>query len=82
MKIENLGKGLDTTAMTAVRGGDAGNSAVNTIGQVANLCVPVDVLSRGPSNTSVSVDSTQNAKIWNEQYSGDSFEALLPEIPR
>jgi hypothetical protein len=78
MKIENLSKDLDTTAMTAVRGGDNGNSAVNTIGQVTNLTVPVSVLSGGPSNTSVHVDSTQNAKIWNEQFSGDTFIAGLP----
>jgi hypothetical protein len=78
MKIENLSKDLDAKTMTAVRGGDNGNSATNTIGQVTNLCAPVAVLSGGPSNTSVHVDSTQNAKIWNGQYAGDSYLALLP----
>jgi hypothetical protein len=80
MKIENLSQDLDTRAMTAVHGGDAGNSATNTIGQVTNLCVPVGVFCAGPSNTSVHVDSTQNAKIYNEQYAGDSFFALLPSV--
>jgi hypothetical protein len=78
MKIENLSKDLDAKTLSAVRGGENGNSAVNTIGQVANLTVPVSVLSGGPSNTNVHVDSTQNAKIWNDQFGGDSFFALLP----
>jgi len=78
MKIENLSKDLDAKALSAVHGGNDGNSAVNTIGQVTNLTVPVSVLSGGPSNTSVHVDSTQNAKIYNEQFSGDTFIAGLP----
>jgi hypothetical protein len=78
MKIENLSKDLDTTAMNAVHGGDAGNSATNTIGQVTNLCVPVSVDGCGPSNTSVHVDSTQRAKIWNEQFAGDGYFAFGP----
>jgi hypothetical protein len=78
MKIENLSKDLDAKTMTAVRGGDNGNSVTNTIGQVTNLSVPVGVLSGGPSNTSVHVDSTQTAKICNDQFGGDSFLALLP----
>jgi hypothetical protein len=78
MKIENLSKDLDAKALSAVHGGNDGNSAVNTIGQVTNLTVPVGVLSGGPSNTNVSVDSTQRAKIWNEQFSGDSYIAGLP----
>jgi hypothetical protein len=78
MQIENLSKDLDTKEMTEVRGGDNGNSAVNTIGQVMNLSVPVGVLSGGPSNTSVDVDSKQTAKIWNEQEAGDAFLAEFP----
>jgi hypothetical protein len=78
MKIENLSKTLDAKTMTAVRGGDNGNSATNTIGQVLNLSVPVSTLTGGPSNTSVDVDTKQNAKIWNSQFGGDSFLALLP----
>jgi hypothetical protein len=78
MRIENLSKELDTKTMTAVRGGDNGNSATNTIGQVLNLSAPVAVLSYGPSNTDVRVNGTQNASIWNDQDAGDSFRALFP----
>ncbi len=78
MLIENLSKELDTQTMTAVRGGDNGNSATNVIGQAMNLSVPVGVLSYGPSNTNVHVHGTQNASIWNSQDAGDAFLALLP----
>jgi hypothetical protein len=78
MKIENLSKDLDTKSLTAVRGGDAGNSATNTIGQVMNLSVPVAVMSAGPANTSVDVSAKQNANICNDQYAGDSYLALFP----
>jgi len=81
MLIKDLSKELDTKAMTAVRGGDNGSSATNTIGQVLNLSVPVGVMSNGPSNTDVHVNGTQNASIWNDQYSGDSFLALFPAFP-
>ena len=49
MLIENLSKELDTKAMTAVRGGDNGNSASNNIGQEMNLSVPVAVGAYGPA---------------------------------
>jgi hypothetical protein len=78
MKIENLSKELDTKSMTEVHGGDNGNSATNQIGQVTNLCVPVGVLSCGPSNVSVDVDAKQNAKVFNGQNAGDAYLALLP----
>jgi hypothetical protein len=78
MLIENLSKELDTKAMSAVRGGDNGNSATNVIGQALNLSVPVAVQSYGPSNTNVHVTGTQDASIWNDQDAGDSFRALFP----
>jgi hypothetical protein len=78
MQIQDLSKELDTQTMIEVRGGDNGNSVVNTIGQVTNISAPVAVLSGGPSNTSVHVSGTQNASIWNSQFGGDSFLALLP----
>ena len=81
MQIENLSKELDTRTMTAVRGGDNGNSATNTIGQELNMSVPVTVGADGPSNTSVHVKGKQNASIWNDQYAGDSFSALFPYFP-
>ena len=78
MLIENLSKDLDTQTMTAVRGGDNGNSATNLIGQKLNLYVPVAVGAGGPANTNVHVNGTQDATIWNDQYAGDSFLALFP----
>jgi hypothetical protein len=80
MLIENLSKELDTKSMSAVRGGDNGNSATNTIGQALNLYVPVAVQSYGPSNTSVHVNGTQDAYIWNDQDAGDSFRAVFPSF--
>ena len=80
MQIRDLSKTLDTQSMTAVRGGDNGNSVTNTIGQVQNISAPTAVLSNGPSNTSVHVNGTQNASIWNDQFAGDSFFALFPFV--
>ncbi len=82
MLIQDLSKELDTQSMTAVRGGDNGNSATNVIGQLMNLSVPVGVVSYGPSNTNVHVNGTQNASVWNDQYAGDSFLALIPSFVR
>ena len=78
MLIQDLSKELDTETMTAVRGGDNGNSATNVIGQVLNQSVPTAVLAGGPSNTNVHVNGTQNATIWNYQDAGDSFRTLFP----
>jgi hypothetical protein len=78
MLIQDLSKELDTKSMSAVRGGDNGNSATNTIGQVQNLSVPVASLSYGPSNTNVHVSGTQDATVWNYQDAGDSFKTLFP----
>jgi len=78
MLIQDLSKELDTKTMSAVRGGDNGNSATNTIGQVLNLSVPVAVGAGGPSNTNVHVDGSQYATIFNDQDAGDSFRTLFP----
>jgi len=78
MKIQDLSKTLDIKTMQMVRGGDNGNSATNVVGQVMNIAAPVSTLGYGPSNTSVNVKGTQNAQIWNSQFGGDSFLALLP----
>ena len=80
MLIENLSKELDTKTMSAVRGGDNGNSATNVIGQALNLSVPVAVGAGGPSNTNVHVDGSQYASIWNDQDAGDSFRTLFPSF--
>ena len=82
LTIKDLSKELDQPAMTAVRGGDNGNSASNTIGQLMTLNVPVAVSSGGPANTNVNVHGTQNASILNDQYAGDSFLALFPFLSR
>ena len=78
MLIQDLSKELDTKCMTAVIGGDNGNAATNTIGQVLNQSVPVAVGVGGPANTNVHVNGTQNATIWNYQDAGDSFRTLFP----
>jgi hypothetical protein len=80
MLIQDLSKELDTKTMSAVRGGDNGNSATNTIGQALNLSVPVAVGAGGPSNTNVHVDGSQYASIWNDQDAGDSFRTLFPSF--
>ena len=81
MLIKDLSKELDSKSMTAVRGGDNGNSANNTIGQVMTLSAPVAVLGYGPTNSSVHVNGTQNASICNSQFGGDSFAVLFPGFP-
>jgi len=63
--------------MSAVRGGDNGNSATNTIGQVLNLSVPVAVGAGGP-RTPTSRRWLQYATIFNDQDAGDSFRTLFP----
>jgi hypothetical protein len=82
MKIENLSQDLDAQTMTAVTGGDNGNSAVNTVGQIANVCVPVDVAACGPANTFVDVDAKQKADVYSTQHAGDAFLVGLPSFPR
>jgi hypothetical protein len=78
MRIENLSKELSSKSMKSVVGGDNGNSANNTIGQVMSLSVPVSVLGNGPTNSAVHVNGTQNANICNTQLGGDVFLALFP----
>ena len=82
MLIQDLSKELDTETMTAVRGGDNGNSATNVIGQALSQTVPVAVLSYGPTNTNVHVSGHQDATIYNDQDAGDSFKALFPYFVR
>jgi hypothetical protein len=79
MQIENLSKELDTEAMTAVRGGDNGDSAASSILQAMAINAPVAV-GYGPGsagNTFVHVDGSQSADISNHQTSGDKFAAFL-----
>jgi len=79
MLIQDLSKELDTEAMTAVRGGDNGNSAASSILQAMGINAPVAVGYGAGSagNTFVHVDGSQDADISNHQTSGDKFAAFL-----
>jgi hypothetical protein len=74
---------LDRAAMTGVHGGSA-NSAVQTIGQVQQVHVPVgnDSMFGSASNIDVDVDADQHAKNRNYQYNGDSLGISLGSFPR
>jgi len=79
MLIKDLSKELDTETMTAVRGGDNGNSAASNILQAMGINAPVAV-GFGPGsagNTFVHVDGSQTADVSNHQTSGDKFAAFL-----
>ncbi len=79
MLIKDLSKELDTETMTAVRGGDNGNSAASNILQAMGINAPVAVWF-GPGsagNTFVHVDGSQTADVSNHQTSGDKFAAFL-----
>ena len=77
MFIQDLSKELDSKSLSAVRGGDNGNSVSNIIGQEMALSVPVAVGVAGPANTNVHVNGTQNSSIGTFQYGGDSYFAGL-----
>jgi hypothetical protein len=78
MQIENLSKDLDAKTLSETRGGDNGNSAVNTVGQVLNLSAPVATVAGGPANTFVDIDAKQKADIYNTQLGGDAFIVGFP----
>jgi hypothetical protein len=80
MQIQDLSKELDTKELSAVRGGNNGNAATNTIGQAMALSVPVAVGVAGPANTNVDVTGTQTAYLDNVQIAGDSF-LVVPFFP-
>ena len=79
MLIQDLSKELDTEAMTAVRGGDNGNSAASSILQAMGINAPVAVGYGAGSagNTFIHVDGSQDADISNHQTAGDKFAAFL-----
>jgi len=82
MLIQDLSKELDTKSMSAVRGGDNGNSTASTILQQLGIDAPVTVGYGAGSagNTFIHVDGTQNAGISTSQTSGDKFAAFLGEL--
>ena len=76
---------LDRAAMTGVHGGAGANSAVQTIGQVQQVLVPVGNGSYfgdgSATNIDVDVDADQHAKNRSYQYNGDSLGILLGSFP-
>ena len=79
MLIRDLTKDLDTKSMTAVRGGDNGNSSVSTLLQGMGIDTPIAVGYGAGSagNTFVHIDPSQSASSSTEQTSGDKFSAFL-----
>jgi len=84
MLIQDLTKELDTQAMTAVRGGDNGDSSASSILQAMGINAPVAVGYGAGSagNTFIHVDGTQNGDISTHQTSGDKFAAFLGVLKR
>jgi hypothetical protein len=82
MKIENLSKTLGTEELSAVRGGDNGNSSVSNILQVMQLEAPIAVgLGAGSAgNTFIHIDPSQDASTSTKQTSGDKFAAFLGTV--
>ena len=70
---------LDRAAMTGVHGGADANSAVQTIGQVQQVKVPVgnDSVFGSATNIDVEVDADQHATNRSYQYNGDSLGIFL-----
>jgi len=70
---------LDRAAMTGVHGGADANSAVQTIGQVQQVKVPVgnDSVFGSATNIDVDVDADQHATNRSYQYNGDSLGIFL-----
>jgi len=79
MLIQDLTKELDIKTMTAVRGGDNGNSAASSILQAMGIEAPVGVYYGAGSagNTFVHVNGSQSGDISNHQTAGDKFSAFL-----
>ena len=73
MQIKDLSLELDTQTLSAVRGGNYGNSNVSTIGQMMTVDTPVMVGSGAGSSTNntVNVYATQTGTICTDQYAGD-----------
>jgi hypothetical protein len=79
MLIQDLSKELDVKAMTAVRGGDNGNSSVANILQAMGINAPIAVGYGAGSagNTFIHISPSQNASVSTDQTSGDKFSAFL-----
>jgi len=79
MQIKDLSKELDSETMTAVRGGDNGDSSASSILQQMGIVAPIAVGYGAGSagNTFIHIDPSQNASISTRQTSGDEFAAFL-----
>jgi len=79
MLIKDLSKELDTTAMTAVRGGDNGTANVANILQAMQIDTPIGVGYGAGSagNTFIHINGSQDGSVTNHQTSGDKFAAFL-----
>jgi hypothetical protein len=81
MNIKDLevSKELTGAECAAIRGGNQGNSAVSTIGQMQNVLVPVMAATGAGSsaNTFVDVDAYQSADQSTRQNNGDVFKFLI-----
>jgi hypothetical protein len=82
MLIRDLSKDLDTKAMTAVRGGDNGNSSASSMLQAMGIDTPIAVGYGAGSagNTFIHIDPSQNASESTKQTSGDKFSAFLGTV--
>jgi hypothetical protein len=82
MKIENLSKDLGATELSAVHGGDNGDSGVSNILQGMGIVAPIAVGYGAGSagNTFVHIDPSQTASTSTEQTSGDKFSAFLGSL--
>jgi hypothetical protein len=79
MLIQDLSRDLDSTTMTAVRGGDNGNSSVTGMLQAMGIDTPIAVGYGAGSagNTFVHIDPSQTATASTKETSGDKFSAFL-----
>jgi hypothetical protein len=81
MNIKDLAvsKELTGAERAAIRGGNQGNGAVSTIGQLQNVLVPVAAMTGAgsASNVDVDVDASQDATIKTYQNNGDRFSLLF-----
>jgi len=82
MLIQDLSKELDTKAMSAVRGGDNGNSSVSSLLQAMGIDSPIAVGYGAGSagNTFINVTGSQSGSNSTEQTAGDKFAAFLGEL--
>jgi len=82
MLIQDLSKELDDRAMSAVHGGDNGNSIATTVLQAMQIQAPVSIVNGAgsASNNFINVNGSQSSNVSNSQTAGDEFAAFLGEL--